>query len=62
MDAAYYCRGRANHARQLAETALDDSLRAALLTMAQDYDELAVDIKSGAEAVRHPELLPEPKC
>jgi len=59
MDAAVHCRTRAKHARQLAETTLDHSLHDALLAMAQDYDELAEDLEHGAEAVRHPELLPE---
>ena len=59
MDAASYSRARAKQARQLAETTLDDTLRDALRSMARDYDELAEDLEHGAEAVRHPGLLPE---
>lgn len=43
----------------LAETTLGYSLRDALSAMARHYDEVAEDLESGAEAVRHPELLPE---
>jgi hypothetical protein len=59
MDAGSYCRARAKQVRQLAETTIDDTLRDALLAMARDYDELAEDLENGAEAVRHPGLLPE---
>lgn len=59
MDAAAYCRERATRVRQLAETTLDDALRESLRAMARDYDELAKDLDSGTEAVRHPDLLPE---
>jgi hypothetical protein len=58
MNAAVYCRVRARQVTQLAETTLDDALRGSLCAMARDYDELAEDLESGAEPVRHPELLP----
>jgi hypothetical protein len=57
---AAYCRERARHMRQLAESILDTTLREGLYAMARDYDEVAEDLESGAETVRHPELLGEP--
>ena len=60
MDAAAYCRTRAERVTQLAETTLDHTLRASLRALARDYDELAEDLENGAEAVRHPQLLPQP--
>ena len=59
MDTAAYCRARARQVRQLAETTLDDALRESLRAMARNYDELAEDLDSGTEPVRHTELLPE---
>ncbi len=57
-DAAYY-RECAAHARRLADTAYRGGLREFLRDMAQDYDDIAVDLENGAIEIRHPELMPQ---
>lgn len=57
MEAGYY-REQASRARRLS-AGITNNLEVSrqLHDMAQDYDELAADIESGAIGVRHPELL-----
>ena len=54
-----YYREQAAHARRLANSINHPEARNALLAMAKDYDELAVDLERGAIDVRHPELMPQ---
>ena len=57
MEAGYY-REQAGRARRLATgIAGHPEVSRQLHDMAQDYDELAADIDSGAIGVRHRELL-----
>jgi len=57
MEADYY-RDQTSRARRLAR-GIDGRSEIArqLHDMAQDYEELAADVDSGAVGVRHPELL-----
>jgi hypothetical protein len=57
MDRASYYRDRANHARQLAEAVRQPDLKDALRRLAQDYDEIAEDLETGAAEIRHSEVL-----
>jgi hypothetical protein len=59
MDRASYYREQADHARRLAEMTWQDDLEALLLRVAQDYDEIAVDLEAGASEIRHAELFRE---
>jgi hypothetical protein len=58
MDRASDYRRQADHARQLAKATLQPNLEEILRHLAQDFDEIADDIESGATEMRHPELLP----
>lgn len=56
-DIAYY-REHAAHARRLAGMAHQGDLREILRDIAQDYDDIAEDLESGALDICHPELMP----
>ena len=58
MDRASHYRHEADLARRLAEVTWQPDLEDILRRLAQDFDEIAEDIESGATEVRHPELLP----
>jgi hypothetical protein len=57
MDRAAYYRDRAEHIRRLADAAWQPELKEALRRLANDYDEVAEDIETGAPTIRHSELL-----
>ena len=57
-DPSYY-RDQAQRARRLARSVTIHDVEAQLLRMAQDYDDLAVDLERGAIEIRHPELMPQ---
>ena len=56
-DAAYY-RAQAERARRLARGQRTDVARD-LRQIASDYDDIAVDLESGAVEIRHPDLMPQ---
>lgn len=51
-----YCREQAEAVRRLADTR--QHVRATLLDVAEDYEELAEDLELGAATIRHANLLP----
>ena len=57
MDRAAYYRDRAEHIRRLADAAWQPELKEALRRLANDHDEVAEDIETGAPTIRHSELL-----
>ncbi len=57
MDRAAHYRDQANHARQLADAAWQPDLEDILRRLANDYDEVAEDIETGASEIRHAEFL-----
>ena len=56
MEPGYY-REQAGRARRLASGIGREDVARQLHDMAQDYEELAADLESGAIGVRHSELL-----
>jgi hypothetical protein len=58
MDRASHYRRQGDHARELAKATLQPNLEEMLRHLAQDFDEIADDIDSGATEARNPELLP----
>ena len=59
MHAPEYYRDQARHARRLASMVHQVEVRDRLRQTAQDLDETAEDLETGAVEVRHPELLPQ---
>jgi hypothetical protein len=59
MENAPYYRGQAERARRLAHSLTNREVEALLERVAQDYEDIAVDLESGAVEVRHPELMPQ---
>jgi hypothetical protein len=57
MDRAAHFRCQANHARQLADATHKGDLEDLLVVWQRDYDEVAHDIETGANEIRHAELL-----
>ena len=57
QNAAYY-RERAERVRWLARQG-GDAVYNELMSLAQDFDELAEDLLRGAVEIRHPELMPQ---
>ena len=57
-DPSHY-RQQAQRARRLARSATNFEVEALLSQMAQEYDDIAVDLENGAVEVRHPELMPQ---
>jgi hypothetical protein len=56
MEPDYY-REQAGRARRLAQGIGRADVVRQLHDMAQDYEEIAADLESGAVGIRHPELL-----
>jgi hypothetical protein len=54
-----YYRRQAERARRLRDRTLDREMADALDSAAQDFDEIAVDLETGAVEIRHPELMPQ---
>src|ERR1043166_3244095 len=59
MENAPYYRGQAERARRLAHSLTNREVEALLERIAQDYDDIAVDLENGAIEVRPPELMPQ---
>ena len=59
MHAPEYYREQARHARRLSSMVHQIDVRDTLRRTAQDFDEIAEDLETGAIEVRHPELLPQ---
>jgi hypothetical protein len=59
MNADYY-RDDAARARRIAHQLPDrPDVQRDLLAMAQDYDDIAIDLDAGAVEVRHPKRMPQ---
>ena len=54
-----YYRQEAARARRLANSINHLEARDALLKMAKDYDEIALDLERGTIEISHPELMPQ---
>ena len=59
MHGPGYYRRQAQKARYFAQTAIQDDLSSEFAEMARDFDEIAIDLESGAVEIRHPELMPQ---
>ncbi len=59
MHSAEHYRRQAMRSRQIADMAHQPEIQEMLRTGAQDYEDIADDIQSGAIEIRHPELLPQ---
>jgi hypothetical protein len=53
-----YYRGQAARARRLASAVGNRETEALLSRIAEEYDDTAADVESGAIEIRHPELIP----
>ena len=60
QDPRYY-RNEAARARRLVGAINHPEARDALLKMAKDYDEIAVDLERGAINIEHPGRMPQQK-
>jgi hypothetical protein len=58
QDASYY-RREAGRARRLARSITNRETEAMLIRMAEDYEDIAVDLETGAVEIRHPDLMPQ---
>ena len=58
QDPSHY-RDQSERARRLARSVTSRDVEALLQQVAQDYEDLAVDLETGAVEVRHPELMPQ---
>lgn len=59
MREASYYREQAERARRLARSVTVRATEELLLRIGQDYEDLAVDLETGAIEIRHPELMPQ---
>ena len=59
MDPPDYCRERAEHARRLVGLTHQSEMIEMLERMAEEFEDIASDLETGAVDVRHPELLPQ---
>lgn len=57
MREARYYRDEAARANRLASAINHPEAREALLKMAKEYGEFAIDFEKGAVEIRHPELM-----
>jgi hypothetical protein len=57
MQKAAFYREQAERARRLARPITNGEAERLLLGMAQEYEDLATDLETGAVEIRHPELL-----
>ena len=55
----FYYREQAERARRLATGSTDPEAQEILKRMAQDYEDIATDLESGAIEIRHPDLMPQ---
>ena len=54
-----YYRGQAERARRLAGLTHQSEMTEMLERVAEDFEDIASDLETGAVDVRHPELLPQ---
>jgi hypothetical protein len=59
MQPPRYYREQAQHARRLAGMVHQPDVEETLCRMAEDFDDIAHDLETGAVDIRHPELLPQ---
>ena len=59
MHPASYYREQAAHARRMAGLMHQPDINEMLERMAQDFEDIACDLETGAVDVGHPELLPQ---
>ena len=59
MHPPSYYREQAEHARRMAGLMHQSDVTEMLHRMAEDYEDIAYDLETGAVDVRHPELLPQ---
>jgi hypothetical protein len=59
MHPPRYYREQAARARRMARLMHQPDLNETLRRMAEDFDDVAYDLETGAVDVRHPELLPQ---
>ena len=59
MQKSSYYREQAARARHLAGQLTTSRDAAAMLQLASDLDEIAIDLERGAVEIKHPELLPQ---
>ena len=59
MHPPSYYREQAEHARRLASLAHQPEMMAMLQRMAEEFEDIAYDLETGAVDVGHPELLPQ---
>ena len=59
MSSAQYYRNQAAIARRLATRVTDEGAAEILRQAAKDYEEIAEDLESGADEIRHPDLTPQ---
>jgi hypothetical protein len=59
MHSPNYYRDQAGHARRLAGLMHQPDMTEMVHRMAQDFEDIACDLETGAVDVRHPELLPQ---
>jgi hypothetical protein len=58
-DASYY-QDQAARAKRLAKSVGRSDLTEMLAQIAQDYEDIADDLRQGAVRIRHPELMRQP--
>ena len=58
---ALHYRGQAAKARGLAAQVTDEAAAGILRQTAQDYEEIAEDLETGAVEIRHPDLIRQQK-
>jgi hypothetical protein len=61
MHSALYYRSQASIARWLASRVTDERAVEILKQTAQDYEETAEDLETGAIEIRHPDLMRQPR-
>lgn len=59
MHRPEHYREQAQRARRLASMAHQPELSETLRRVAQDFDDVAYDLETGAVEIRHPEMLPQ---
>ncbi len=59
MQSSRYYRQHAERERRLSQGISDRRVVAILIRLARDYDDIAIDLDSGAIDIVHPERLPQ---
>lgn len=59
MQTVEYYRDRAARARRLSALVSAPDVSRTLLEVAQDYDDIAIDLERGAVEITHPARLPQ---